>query len=269
MALNYISGQTENFCLLLISYFYLNPSKLLFGSERIGREGVSARRKQFSSVREWSKFTHLDLHVAPPQRCTWGRSPITSARVQQESGRGCARSDPGMKARGGNRSAAFSLRKGDTETNKWQASSCLLLKVFFFSIHLSKMKGLEADMWRFNPADWSRSRRSCFFSPPPDLCCFTHRRSIILLSVYSPIVTNKQLILEDVMIIRIGDLVNSKNIWFKSSEVRLGLEVKALRTNACPCARDIQRADGGTWTQHGGRLVIDTWDACWKDYWPH
>lgn len=47
------------------------------------------------------KFTHLDFRVAPPQRYTWGRSPITVSRTGLEFVRRCARSDPGGRRREG------------------------------------------------------------------------------------------------------------------------------------------------------------------------
>ena len=42
--------------------------------ERLGRLRMRRRRK----------FTHLDFRVAPPQRYTWGRSPITVSRAELE-----------------------------------------------------------------------------------------------------------------------------------------------------------------------------------------
>lgn len=112
----------------------------------------SRRRATEKGMEDWDivrlrkrrKSTHLDLRVAPPQRCSWGRSPITSLGLDLESSRRCACSEPGERKRRG--SAAVALHKGvtkkNTTDNKFNSLCCCTIpltnkarvKLFFIQV---------------------------------------------------------------------------------------------------------------------------------------
>lgn len=152
------------------------------------------------------KFTHLDFRVAPPQRCTWGRSPITVSRTGLEFARRCACSDPGGRRREGKVPLSHCTKASLKKPQQRQIINSILIMAakktkkhphrkgldgHFFSPFKSEMNINEITVnklrgrWRFGPAEWSRSWGLCCVVFPQDHCCPIDHRSIILFTLYS------------------------------------------------------------------------------------